>query len=80
MQVTVNISEEAAAKAQALGLEIEEYLERLVTSDTSASGQVGPFGPALYTPAEAVDRIRELRKGVRLNGLKIKDLINEGRR
>jgi len=32
------------------------------------------------TPQEAVDDIRELRKGVTLGGLKIKDLINEGRR
>ncbi len=30
--------------------------------------------------AAAVQRIREMRKGVALGGLKIKDLINEGRR
>jgi hypothetical protein len=28
--------------------------------------------------AEAIDRIRELRKGNKLSGLKIKDLIHEG--
>lgn len=32
------------------------------------------------TPAEAVALIRELRKGVTLGGLKIRDLINEGRK
>lgn len=32
------------------------------------------------TPAEAVAHIRESRKGVTLGGLKIKDLINEGRK
>jgi Arc/MetJ-type ribon-helix-helix transcriptional regulator len=32
------------------------------------------------TPAEAVDDIRRIRKGVTLGGLKIKDLINEGRK
>lgn len=32
------------------------------------------------TPAEAVADIRELRKGVTLGGLRIKDLINEGRK
>jgi hypothetical protein len=32
------------------------------------------------TPAEAVADIRELRKGVRLGDLRIKDLINEGRK
>jgi len=44
---------------------------------------------ALLVPADSVPRrpvadviaeIRELRKGVRLNGLKIKDMIREGRR
>ncbi len=32
------------------------------------------------TPAEAVADIRELRKGVTLDGIKIKELINEGRK
>lgn len=32
------------------------------------------------TPAEAVADIRELRKGVTLGGLKIRDLIEEGRK
>ena len=32
------------------------------------------------TPAEAVADIRELRKGVTLGGLRIKDLINELRK
>ena len=80
MQVTVNIPEEAAAKARALGLGIEEYLERLVASDASTSERVGPFGSGPYTPEEAADGIRELRKGLSLGGLKIKDLMNEGRR
>jgi len=32
------------------------------------------------TPSKAVDNVRELRKGVTLGGLSIKDLINEGRK
>jgi Arc/MetJ-type ribon-helix-helix transcriptional regulator len=32
------------------------------------------------TPVEAVADIREMRKGVTLGGLKIRDLINEGRK
>jgi hypothetical protein len=40
-----------------------------------------PPGPTrTMTPAEAVADIRELRKGITLGGLKIKDLINEGRK
>jgi hypothetical protein len=32
------------------------------------------------TPAEVVAHIRESRKGITLGGLKIKDLISEGRK
>lgn len=32
------------------------------------------------TPADAVARLRSLRKDVKLDGLKIKDLVQEGRR
>jgi Arc/MetJ-type ribon-helix-helix transcriptional regulator len=40
-----------------------------------------PTAPApTMTPAEAVEDIRELRKGVTLGGFRIKDLVNEGRR
>ena len=40
-----------------------------------------PAGPTrTMTPAEAVADIRELRKGVTLGGIRIKDLINEGRK
>ena len=35
---------------------------------------------AARTPAEAIAHIRESRKGVRLGGLKIKNLIHEGHR
>jgi hypothetical protein len=81
MQITVSIPDEAAAKAQALGLGVEEYLKRLVAEDMSSSDErFVRFGPGPYTPEEAAAGIRELRKGVTLGGLKIKDLINEGRR
>lgn len=36
--------------------------------------------PCRRTPAEAVAHLREIRKGVTLGGLKIKDLINESRK
>ena len=39
-----------------------------------------PANPQRKTPAEAVADIRELRKGVTLGGLKIRELINEGRK
>jgi Arc/MetJ-type ribon-helix-helix transcriptional regulator len=56
----------------------EEVIERAL--ETLA--QKGPvsfhLGPATKSPAEAVTDILELRKGVRLDGLNIKDLIHEG--
>ena len=56
----------------------EEVIERAL--ETLAQEESIPLhlGPATKTPAEAVADILELRKGVRLDGLKIKDLIHEG--
>jgi len=39
-----------------------------------------PSSERKKTPAEAVADIRELRKGVTLGGLRIRDLIDEGRK
>ena len=36
--------------------------------------------PEKLTPSEAIERIKELRKGVRLDGLSIREMIDEGRR
>jgi Arc/MetJ-type ribon-helix-helix transcriptional regulator len=53
---------------------IERALETLAQKESVASAP----GHSSMTPAEAVADILELRKGVRLDGLKIKDLIHEG--
>jgi hypothetical protein len=62
-----------AQEAQASGLPLERYIERIVESRRLSLVDRG-------SAAQAAADIRELRKGVRLNGLKIKDLIEEGRR
>jgi anthranilate/para-aminobenzoate synthase component II len=82
MQVTVNIPDEVAAQVLASGLAIDAYLQGLVVSDTAAASKhrLVRLGPGPYSPAEAGRQIRELRKANRLDGLKIKDLIEEGRR
>lgn len=82
MQITVNVPDEIAAEveerlaseADAVGLPLDRYiLEKLVgTRRTRERRQ--------RTVAEAIEAIRELRKGNRLNGLRIKDLVEEGRR
>ena len=56
----------------------EEVIERAL--ETLAQKDYFSFrhGPSTKSPAEAVADILELRRGVRLGGLKIKDLIHEG--
>ncbi|HLH04548.1 MAG TPA: hypothetical protein VKX25_17410 [Bryobacteraceae bacterium] len=55
----------------------EQVIERALESLSKAEP---PAGRKKKTPEEAVADIRELRKGLTLGGLKIKDLINEGRK
>ena len=67
------IEAQLAAEAQARGLALDQYVEELVVSRPVQQ-------PRTESPAEAVAAIRELRKGNRLQGLKVSDLIHEGRR
>ena len=76
MQVTVNIPDELAAQAREKGLSVEVYVEQVLASRIKAQ----PDAAQLSKACEAIDRMAELRKGVRLDGLKIKDLIDEGRK
>jgi hypothetical protein len=56
--------------------------EEVVTRALETLAEKEPPGAPTrtMTPTEAVADIRELRKGVTLGGLRIKDLINEGRK
>jgi hypothetical protein len=56
----------------------EEVVTRALETLTEKEPTTVPTGT--MTPAEAVADIRELRKGVKLGDLRIKDLINEGRK
>ena len=82
-EVAVNIhltphSEELLRKQLAHGSyhTPEEVIERALESLDSASVP----DTRRKSPAEAVAHIRQSRKGVRLSGIKIQDLINEGRK
>ena len=63
-------------------------LERVVHGETVQITRRGvPVAMLVPVPAaaghdaqEAARRIREMRKGIRLKGLRIKDMIREGRR
>jgi Arc/MetJ-type ribon-helix-helix transcriptional regulator len=56
----------------------EEVVTRAL--ETLAEKEPPTAATRTMTAAEAVADIRELRKGVTLGGLRIKDLINEGRK
>ncbi len=74
MQVTINVPERLAAEARARGLSVEDYVQEML-----ARQAIETNGEArLRSVGEAVDRIRELRKGNKLAGLRTKDLIHEG--
>jgi hypothetical protein len=53
-------------------------IERALEALTQKTPVAPSFTPEKMTAAQAVADILELRKGVRLGGLKIKDLIHEG--
>jgi hypothetical protein len=82
MQVTLDVSERVAARAESEGVSLETFIqraaERAATQDPELDLHRIPPGP--YTPEEAGRNIRELRKKNLLGGLKIKDLIDDGRK
>jgi hypothetical protein len=83
MQVTVNIPDELAAQAREKGLSVEVYVEQVLAKQCGENGNTPEQTRSESDNAkikDAIARMDELRKGVRLDGLKIKDLINEGRK
>ncbi len=74
MQLTINVPDQIAEQARARGLVPEKYVEELLTRVPQ------PVTKNPQAAKDAVEAIRQLRKGVRLDGLKIKDLAEEGRK
>ena len=82
MTITVSVPDELAERAAARGISVEALVEGWVEEAARTERQVKwvRFGPGPLTPEQAADDIRDLRKGVTLDGLKIKDLVAEGRK
>jgi hypothetical protein len=72
IQLQPEVEAQLAAEAQARGMALEQYIiEKLVGSRPVVCARQRSVG-------QAIDSIRELRKGNNLGGLRIKDLIHEG--
>jgi hypothetical protein len=76
MQLTVHIPDETAALLQSRGVEITALIEQTVAREVLSVAH----RPAPEAVANAVDRILERRSRLTLNGLKVRDLIDEGRK
>jgi len=76
LELHPEIEAQLAAEAQARGLALDHYIEKIVEARPA---NPLPEQAKAHSVAEAIDRILELREGTSLGGLNIKDLINEGR-
>jgi hypothetical protein len=71
IQLQPEVEAQLLAEAQARGLAIDRYVENIVCArriELVGERKIG----------DAIDKIRELRKGNRLGGSEVKDLIHEG--
>jgi hypothetical protein len=76
MQITVNIPDELAVAVEARGIRLESTIEQFLTEKLSRLESDDRPSSA----AEAVETILAIQRRNRLDGLKIRDLIEEGRR
>lgn len=74
MEVTIKIPDQLAAQARARGISVELYVQELLTQKTQDSSAAN----RQESVSAAIDRILELRKGNKLNGIPINELIHEG--
>jgi hypothetical protein len=70
IQLQPEIEAQLAAEAKDRGMALDRYIEMIVEGR--------PTAQVRRPVREAVDRIKALRKGNKLEGLNIKDLIHEG--
>jgi hypothetical protein len=76
MQLTLNIPDETADRLRARGLEISVLVEEMLAKEAYLTDA----GFERASVSSAIDRIVERRKGITLGDMKVRDLIDEGRR
>jgi hypothetical protein len=74
MEVTIKVSEKLAAEARAHGVSVEVYVQEILARQAlETTGE-----QRLESARAAIERILDMRKGNKLDGLRTKDLIHEG--
>lgn len=74
IELQPEIESRLAAQAEACGVTFSQYLKEVLVKQAERPAERADR----RSVAQAIESIRELRKGNRLGGLKIKDLIHEG--
>jgi hypothetical protein len=74
LELTPDVQAGLLAQAQPGGLSLEGNAERVLRERSGADAQPDPTRSRI-----AGQRIRELRRGITLGGIPIKDLIEDGR-
>lgn len=74
LELTPDVQEALSAQARAIGLSLEAFAEEVLRERSRATDR-----PPVTRSQIAGQQIRELRKGVTLGGLSIKELIEEDR-
>jgi hypothetical protein len=76
MELTIHVPDEFKLQAEAHGLAPETYAEKMLRDGLAITRPI----PSLASIRTAVEELREFRKGKTLNGLSVKDLVNDGRK
>jgi hypothetical protein len=77
MQITLDVSEKVAARAEADGVSVEAFVKKVAERAADPEITWDPIGPGPYSPEEAVRNIRELSKNLTLGGgITWKELIH----
>ena len=75
MQLTINIPYETIALLEARGVRIPEFVEEMLAKEAQTTSVNTDRSAASAT----VSRFLECQKDFRLDGLRVRDLIDEGR-
>ncbi|HVB87453.1 MAG TPA: hypothetical protein VNK23_12405 [Candidatus Dormibacteraeota bacterium] len=74
MEIAIRVSDVLAAEARERGVSVEVYVQELLARSAGRATSE----PEIESVRAAIDRLTELRKGNKLGGLRLKDLVHQG--